>query len=170
MRKGWMLLHRRHASLSRAKSALARWPSLSEARNARAASVMGAVETPVFWTGKRSGTGLPSSVIPLNGSATSVSPVCTYFTSCGGSSVCRARADTGVRCRTLRPRGGLAAIRGLLCLQSRAGAEGGAHGRQHLARDASHEAALRVVGRRRVRDRVQAYVVEARRGRPEHPE
>src|SRR2546426_5416210 len=40
-----------------------------------------------------------------------------------------------------------------------AGAEGRAHGGQHLAGDTRHEAALRIVRRRRVRDRVQADVI-----------
>src|SRR5262245_62064329 len=112
--------------------------------------------------GKRSGRGLPSSVIPLNGSAISVSPVSTYFTSCGGSSACRARAETGVRCRMLRPRGGLAAIAGAPCLSLLfLRGKGGAYRRQHLARDPDHEATLRIVGSRRVRDRVKAHVVES---------
>src|SRR5207245_6159678 len=51
-----------------------------------------------------------------------------------------------------------------------AGAERGPHGRQHLAGDPSHEAPLEIVRRRRVRDRVQAHVVERCGRRPEHGE
>ena len=95
-----MLLHRRHASLSRAKSALARWPSLSEARNARAASVMGAVETPVFWIGKRSGTGLPSSVIPLNGVGSFV------YSRAPAPRAARTGGSTSRATRAMKPRSG----------------------------------------------------------------
>ena len=51
-----------------------------------------------------------------------------------------------------------------------AGAERRPHGRQHLAGDPSHEAPLGIVRRRRVRDRVQAHVVERRGRRLEHGE
>ena len=164
-----MLLHRRHASLSSGKSARSRCGSLKESTNARPASVICRVKTPVFWILKSPGAGLPPAVIPLNGSASSASPVSTYFWSCGGSSACRARADTGVRWRTLRP-GGSAPGSASRDRLSSAGAERGAHRRQDLAGDPGHEAALGVVRRRRVRDRVQAHVVEGRRRRLQHGE
>src|SRR5262249_23082084 len=151
-----MLLQRRHTSLSSGKRARSRWGSLSESTNARAASVICRVDTPVFLIGKSPGAAGPPVVMPLKGSATRDSPVSTYFCSCGGSSAWRARAESGVRCRTLKRGGGLGM------------AQSGGYGRQHLAGDPSHEAAVGVVRRGGVRDRVQAHVVERGGRRPQH--
>jgi hypothetical protein len=74
MTNGWMLLQRRHASVSTGNTAGARSCDPSEASHASAASLIGRVETPVFSILKRPGVTVPSVVMPLNGCASNASP------------------------------------------------------------------------------------------------
>ena len=102
IRKTWMLLQRRQASLSIENRAASRWAESSEASQAAAASFIPAVDSPVFCTENSPGVTWPSAVSPLKGSAICVSALLRFSRICSDMSGSSLRPETTGRFRILK--------------------------------------------------------------------